>query len=325
MNDLPAPSRRLRWTWIVLALAVAALVAGGVLGWHWWRGHQAEREQAAGEELQRWDAIERNLDTLRRDQRAANQRLQDAQATNRVLRDEVLGLGQRGALLEETVAKLADPNRHGAQALRLDEVELLLELGQQRLAIAGDLDGASRAYALAAGALDGIDDPGYLNLRQALVQERNALDALGKGPQDALANDLDRVADALATLPLQPEDAAGDVRPWWQKLLAPLVQVRRSHGNVLVAQSERIGAKDSLQIELSLARAALERNDPGAWRQAIRRVDAWLVRLWPDSPALRARRAELATLKQAPLRPALPELGSTLQQLRAMREGRNSP
>jgi uroporphyrin-III C-methyltransferase len=325
MNPTPAISRPRLWTWIALVVVLVALAAAGWFGWQWWQARDAEQQRVAGEELQRWDAIEQNLDNLRRDQRAAGQRLQDAQATNRVLRDEMLGLSQRGALLEETVSRLADPNRHGAQGVRLDELELLLNLAQQRLAIAGDLDGARRAYALAAGTLEGIDDPGYLNLRQSLLQERSALDALGRGPQAALADGLERLVAQLATLPERsPQDEAA-AQPWWQKVLAPLVQIRPSRGNVLVAQSERIGAKDSLQIEISLARAALERHDGTAWRQALVRVDTWLGRLWPDSPALRQRRAELAALRKAPLQPAVPELGSTLLQLRAMREGRTSP
>lgn len=325
MDPTPSTSRRPQWAWVLLPVLVVVLAAAGWGGWRWWQAQASERERLAGAEQQRWEALGQTLDTLRRDQRATSERLQDAAATNRVLRDEMLGLGQRNALLEETVSKLADPNRHGAQALRLDEVELLLAQGQQRLAIAGDLDGARRAYALAAGALAGIDDPAYLNLRQALVQERNALDALGAGPQAALADELERFVKRLEALPAQAADAAGDTRPWWQKLLSPLVQVRPSRGNVLVARSERIGAQDSLQIEISLARAALERGDAGAWKQALARVDGWLARLWPDTPELRRQRAELARLQRAPLRPATPELGSTLLQLRAMREGRNGP
>ncbi|MFT4249160.1 MAG: uroporphyrinogen-III C-methyltransferase [Pseudomonas sp.] len=323
MDPTPSTPRRLHWAWVLLPVLAVVLAATGWGGWRWWLAHTVERERVANEQRQRWQALEQTLDTLRRDQRATSERLQDAAATNRVLRDEMLGLGQRSALLEETVSRLADPDRHGAQALRLDEVELLLSQGQQRLAIAGDVEGARRAYALAAGALAGIDDPAYLNLRQALTQERNALDALGAGPQHALADALDRWAGQLDALPLQASD--GDTPPWWQKLLAPLVQVRPSHGNVLVARSERIGAHDSLQIEISLARAALERGDAAAWGQALGRVDAWLARLWPDTAALRQHRAELARLRRAPLRPALPELGSTLLQLRAMREGRNGP
>ncbi|WP_434212716.1 uroporphyrinogen-III C-methyltransferase [[Pseudomonas] boreopolis] len=325
MDPTPSTPRRPRWAWVMLPVVVVVLAAAGWGGWRAWHAYATERDRVAGEEQRRWEAFDQTLETLRRDQRATSERLQDAAATNRVLRDEMLGLGQRSALLEETVSKLADPSRHGAQALRLDEVELLLSQGQQRLAIAGDLDGARRAYALAAGALAGIDDPAYLNVRQTLVQERNALDALGAGPQAALGGELERLVGQLDALPAQAADAAGDARPWWQKLLSPLVQVRPLRGNVLVAQSQRIGARDSLQIEISLARAALERGDATAWKQALARVDGWLVRLWPDSAALRRLRAELTRLQHAPLRPATPELGSTLLQLRAMREGRNGP
>ncbi len=325
MNETPAPSRPLPWTWIVLLVVLVLLAAGGWTGWRWWQARSAEQQRVEGEARQRWDALEQNLEALRRDQRAANLRLQDAAATNRVLRDEVLGLSQRGALLEDTVARLADSNRHGAQALRLDEVELLLNQGQQRLAIAGDLEGARRAYALAASALDGVDDPAFLNLRQTLVQERNALDSAGQGPQQALAETLERTLQRLDTLPRQSAEAEGDARPWWQKLLSPLVQIRPSRGNALIAQSERSGAQDSLQIEISLARAALERNDEAAWRLALRRIDAWMVRLWPDSPPRRQLQRELSALGTSALRPRIPELGSTLMQLKATREGRTGP
>lgn len=323
MDPTPNTRRRPRWLWIVLPVVLVALALGGWGAWQAWRGYVAERERFAVEQGQRWESLDRTLDTLRKDQRTNRERLQDATATNRVLRDELLGLSQRSALLEDTVSKLVDPNRHGPQALRLDELELLLELGQQRLAIAGDLDGARRAYALAAGVLDGIDDPAYLNLRQTLVQERNTLDALGPGPQSALADALARWAERLAEQPAQTSDPSQQQRPWWQSLLSPLVQVHPARARMPIARSERIAAMDSLQIELSLARAALERGDAAAWKQALRRIDDWLIRLWPDTPALRQRRAELVGLQRAPLRPTAPELGSTLLQLRVMREKRN--
>ncbi|MCC4585620.1 uroporphyrinogen-III C-methyltransferase [Xanthomonas melonis] len=324
MTEMSAPARRVPWVWLLLAVAAAAVAAALFFGWRAWQGYQAAQVQAAQAQQQRWDGTQQLLETLRRDQRLANERLQDAAATNRVLRDEMLGLSQRSALLEDTVQKLADPNRHGAQALRLDEVELLLRLGQQRLSVAGDADGARRAYALANGALNGIDDPGYLNLRQALVQERDALDRLGAGPQAQVGQALDRLAGDLQRLPeraAQPGDAA---RPWWQKALAPLVDIRPSRGQTLLTGSERHAAADALQVEISLARAAAERGDADGLAQALRRVDSWTVRLWPDSPQRGQVRARLRTLQQAPLRPRLPELGTTLLQLQAMREGRST-
>lgn len=175
------PRRSTRWIWLLLVLAMlAALALAGWRGWEWWQARNARALAEQSETQLQLQALQQNLETLRRDQRATVQRVQDAASTNRVLRDEMLGLSQRSALLEDNVAKLADSNRHGAQALRLDEVELLLSQGQQRLDVAGDTQGARRAYALASDVLEGVDDPRYLNLRQVLLQERTALDALGE-------------------------------------------------------------------------------------------------------------------------------------------------
>lgn len=322
MNDeTPSASRPRGHRALIALLLVIGLVA--VAGWRSWVGWQARTAQtqaAAADAEQRVAALEQRVEALRRDQRAQTQRLQDAAATNRVLRDEVLGLGQRGALLEESVAKLTDPNRHGAQALRLDEVELLLSQASQRLDIARDVEGARRAYALAAGALEGVDDHRLLNLKQALAQERTALDALGEGPQAARRAQLEAFASALAQLPRERGAAAAtEARPAWQRVLAPLVDVRPSRDSTIIAPSERTSAEAALQIELSLARAALERDDDEGFRAALARVDGWLTRLWPDSPALRQGRTQLQALRASPAATESPVLGSTLQQLRALR------
>ena len=320
MNDdvAPAPSRPLlRWLLPLIAIAVAG--GGAWFGWHSWQARQHQDDVARSAATQQLAAVQESLDALRRDQRANARSIQDAAATNRVLRDEVLGIGQRSALLEENLARLADSSRQGAQAVRREEAELLLSQAQQRLSYAGDLDGARRLYALAAGVLDSIDSPDYLNLRQALIQERNAVDALGPGIRASTAAQLEQWTTTLEALPEQVQPTAAAEQPWWQKMLSPLVQVRPADGKVLIARSERIGANDALQIELSLARAALERGDGKAWQQALDRADGWLQRLWPDSPQRQQQRRELRTLRDVDLRPVLPELGTTLQQLRAMR------
>ena len=162
------------------------MATAGVFGWRYWQHQQAQ--SAALAEQQRL-ALDASVTNLRATQQSQAQRLQQAEATNRVLRDELLGIGERATLLEDSVSKLADPDRNSAQSLRLDELELLLGIGQQRLQLANDLDGARRALALAAPLLGGIDDPAYLNLRQTLAQEQAALDALGVDPR-VLANGL---------------------------------------------------------------------------------------------------------------------------------------
>ncbi len=319
MSATPPPTSFRRtgvWPWLLLVLA---LVAVGAYGWRERQASVARELAAAADAGQRLQAIEDRFDALRRDQRAQTQRLQQADATNRLLRDELLGIGQRAALLEESVAKLADPDRHGAQALRLDEAELLLAMADRRLQIAGDLDGARRAYALAAGVLDGVDDPAYLSLRQTLQQERAALDAVGSEPRVQAMARLDTFANALLAAPPRPSATDGQHVPWWRRAFAGVVAVQPSGRHVAVQPSDRAAAQAGLQLELSLARAAAERRDGAGYRAAIARAKTWLARLWPPSRALQRQQGHLDALAALPLSLSLPTMGTTLVQLRQMR------
>jgi uroporphyrin-3 C-methyltransferase len=313
-DDTPAPPRRSRSAWWLVLLLVA--LAAGYFGWQQWR----VREQAAQSDThQQIGALSERLNAMRSEQRSHSRRLQQADSLNRVLRDELDGITQRAALLEDSVTKLADPDRHGAQALRLDEAEMLLVLGSERLQIAGDLDGARRAYALAAGVLDGIDDPAYLSLRQTLLQERTALDALGADPRVKAIAQLGAYAQTV-TAPAGRDAVAHDPRePWWRRAFGTLLQVQPTDRAVAVHSADRAAALAGLQLEISLARAAAERRDDAGYREALRRADTWLQRLAPDPAALAQQRVKLRALAAMPLSLSVPTLGSTLQQLRQLR------
>lgn len=316
-----APRRRGGAVWWVLTLAVFAL-AGGL--WYDGQRRDARARAAAADSAERLRALETRLESLRRDARSHAQRLQQADATNRVLRDELLGIGQRSSILEDQVAKLADANRQGAQALRLDEAELLLTAAEQRLALSADLDGARRAYALAAGVLDGVDAPGLLNLRQTLAQERADLDAVKTDPARGASNALDAFVAALpepTDESLRTAPVAADA-PWWERIFSKLVTVSPADPTLAVRGEERSAGFLALQMEMTLARAAIERRDDAAFRAALRRADGWIVRLWPDTPTRRQRQATLKRLSDMPLRLSLPTQGSTLAQLRDQRAER---
>ncbi|MEO6228171.1 MAG: hypothetical protein ABIO61_10015 [Thermomonas sp.] len=320
MNDSPAPAlnippRRSRAGALLLwLLLLAVLATAGVLGWRYWQHQQAQSEALAEQQRQALDA---SVTNLRATQQAQAQRLQQAEATNRVLRDELLGIGERASLLEDSVSKLADPDRNSAQSLRLDELELLLGIGQQRLQLVNDLDGARRALALAAPLLGGIDDPAYLNLRQTLAQEQAALDALGVDPRmranallDGLAKQLQ---DMSTTTSSQPEARA----PWYERLLDRIVRVQPTAHAGLDERTDREAAIAAMQIELSLARASIERRDDAGMATALDRISAWLQKLQPSE--LATDRKRIGELKAISLQVDAPLAGSTLQQLHALR------
>ncbi len=308
---------------LVAWLAMLALLAAlGWRGWLWWQAQRADQIAAAQVQEQQSQALESRIDMLRRDQRAQAQRIQQADTTNRVLRDEILGIGERTALLQDSVDKLADPARNSTQALRLDEVELLLTTGMQRLQLAGDLAGARNAYALAAGVLSGVDNPAWVDLRQTLAQERAALDAAGSDPKLRAAAGLDAFAQHLAAPSPMPVAQHDKALPWWRRALSRVVQVRPVDRDVAVAPDDRAAGFAALQLEITLARAALERGDVVAWQGALDRCDGWLTRLWPQSTGRRQQRAQLQSLRGLPLALSVPGLGSSLQQLQALRAAR---
>jgi uroporphyrin-3 C-methyltransferase len=316
-DETPAPRRRRSPLpgFVVLVLLVA-LLAALYVGWRRWREHEAADAVDARQQI---DALSERLNAIRGEQRSNSRRLQQADSLNRVLRDELDGISQRAALLEDTVDKLADPDRHGAQALRLDEAEMLLVLGGERLHIAGDLDGARRAYALASGVLDGIDDAAYLSLRQTLLQERTALDALGADPRVKAIAQLDAFAQNVTAPATRDARETRANTPWWQRAFGNLLQVQPTDRAVAVQPADRAAALAGLQLEITLARAAAERRDTVAYRQALNRADNWLQRLAPDSVALAGQRAKLRNIAAMPLSLSVPTLGSTLQQLRQLR------
>lgn len=311
-----APSRRSRAGGLLLLLLFAS--AACAAGWYGWRHWQAQQARIASQDLQLRQAEQARIDALRSAQQAQAQRLQQAEATNRVLRDELLGIGQRAALLEDSVSKLADPDRHGAQSLRLDEIELLLGIGQRRLQLDDDVDGARRALALAAPLLAGIDDPAYLNLRQTLAQEQAAMDALGADPRVRANALLDALMAGVQATPPAASPATARA-PWYERLLARIVRVRPTAGAGLEQRPDREAALAALQVEASLARAAIERRDDVLLASASSRIDAGLQRLLAGSPDWPHKRRLVAELKALPLRAESPLAGTTLQQLRALR------
>ena len=121
--------------------------------------------------------------------------------------------------------------------------------------------------------------------------------------------------------PQAPVPAAGGGKPpLWQRLLSPLLEIRPAGSDALMGDAERRQGEDALQLELTLARAALERGDAAGFHAALERSERWLTRLWPDSPALREAVRELQSLRQAPLEIQSPLLDSSLRQLRALRD-----
>lgn len=326
----PAPTRR-GFTGALWGLVLIGLVLAGFVGWRHYAAPANDAEDATDLSPEALDSrllqAEGKLGSLHRSQESLQQRLSDTSSRTNLLRDEVLGITQRSALLEDSLREMADDHREGAEALRLDEADLLLTLAAQRLQLAGDVPGAIRATELADGVLSSLRDPALLNLRQSLAQELAALRAMPKDPRGLASGELDALEAVLPQLvaggPAKPAAArAGKGESGFERLLNALVQVRPSGEQDLVTPADRSAGESGLALEIALARTALERRDAPAFKASLVRIDSWLRRLYADGPLLRERRERLRKLGQQPLALSLPVAGSSLEQLHLLQRSR---
>lgn len=315
--------------WLLGALVLVAVGTGGAWWWSQRGATPADGPDLSPEALDaRLLEAEQAVASLRRNQQGIEQRVVDTQARTGLLREEVLGVGQRAAILEENLRELSTQAAEGAQALRLDEVELLLGLAQARLVVAGDKEGAIRATALAQQALAPLTDPQFISLRQTIARELAALRALPDDPRALAAGELDALETTLPRLtsraPGTPP-AAGEGSSGWRRVLDAVVQVRPSSSQDLISAADRATGEATLALELALARTAMERRDDPSFQASLVRIDQWLQRLYADDALLRERRERLSALSGQSLAPALPDQGAALQQLRDLRRGRGAP
>ncbi len=312
----------------LLFVTPLALLAGGLL---WWMARDTPvvvPDSLSNVALdQRLLTVEQTLTTLARGQSRNEQRLADLDARIRVQREELLGWGQRIALLDESLQQAASaPQVRPAVQLRLDEVDLLLSFAAARLTLAGDVDAARRAYALADGLLATLTDPQFVNLRQSLAQEQAALAALPPDPRFAAQATVDVFERELAALEWQPVlPPSPAATSSFDRLLNALVDVRPRGDLALLAPADRQRGDAALRLELSLARIAIEQRDEAGLAASAVRAQAWLRQLHTPGPALDAAIARLDELAGTRLAIAAPVFGSTLAQLRAQRRAEDSP
>lgn len=321
-TEASGPILRRPGLWIFILLLVAALVALGL--WQPWSKSEkpADALDLSPEALDaRLLSTEQQLQRAQRLQQSLEKKLADAQSRTGLLRDEVLGVNQRAAILEENVREMAKEQNSSRQSVQLEALELLLILADARINVDGDLPGALRAMRLANEVASDIRDSQMINVRQSLLQEMQMLSSatdrkpIAAGELDALEATLPQLA---ARLPGQTDAASKTERNGFQRLLDAMVQVRSADEQSLLGANDRSAAEAALSLELALARSALNKRDNYNFQASIRRIDSWLKRLYADGPVLRERRAKLSALAKQDIRLNLPTSGSSLQLLRSM-------
>ena len=311
---------------LALLLALIALAASGYVGWRQWQqeqGNAADSQNVASLQ-QRVATLEATLSGVSGERTSLNQRLNDAAAVNRSLREEVLGQADRTRNLEDAVAKLAEKSLSGHDAMLLDETESLLRMASERYTLFHDAQGAAAAYALADQTLAAVNDGAFSGVRQSISAERDALAKSQPASQAGALQQLNALRGTLVTLPLKPLDDLGSTQTpdTWSRIshaLASVVSVQRDNGAPLAVADARF-ARELAELDLAQAQIALMAYDGPAYTAALQRVDAALATQFDGSaPEVQQARATIRQLTAALPVNAPVQLGAALSELRNLR------
>ena len=319
------PRRRRLWPWLVLLILMGAAAVGFWLIQQ--RADQADRtrmewQQVADELRGRQKDVDAALDAIRARQQTTLDRLNEAAASQRVLREELLGMGERASLLEDALSRLAQSRQEGAQAMLLDEAEFLLLTGEERATLFNDPESAIRAFALADSALASLDEPIYATVRPTIAAEIASLRQLPPDRRAPLRAALTRIEAELRRLPSSGESGAvGTGKSRLAEILGQLVTVRRlDEAGAPLTPLARAARMDTIGLQLRLALSAYESGDHAGYVNGINAAVAMSTSLFEqDNQPAQAALGQLRELATAPPPVDLPVLGAALSELRGLR------
>jgi len=311
---------------LALLLALLALAAAAYVGWQQWqqqRGSAADRLGVTSLQ-ERAQTLDTRLSGLADQHTSLDQRVDEAAAVNRSLREELLGQGERIRNLEDAVAKLAEKSLSGHDAMLLDETDSLLRMGQERYRLFHDAQGAAAAYALADQTLAAVNDGAFSGVRQGIQAEREALLKSQPVSLSGVLQQLQALRGTIGELPLKPLDtpAASQATDAWSRIrraLGSVISVHRDNGAPLAVVDARF-ARELAALDLAQAQSALLAHDGEGYAAALQRVEASLASQF-DGNAVGVQQAR-ETLKQLARQSpdnASVQLGAALTELRNLR------
>ncbi len=346
---LPRPPR-----WPALASLLALLLTLGIVGVGqlYWRDMQtsfAHLHRAVDRARQEQQAMVGQLEQATRNFTAQQQELQQQEQLLRrqveaiTLQREGLERDQRRLSEQEGAVRQTLENLHAevgrtGQQWRAAEAAYLVEVARQRLRLERDAETALTALQSAAERLRETGDPRWLPVRERLSADMQALEAVPQPDRSALGKTLTRMLTGIDRLPLRtpgfkpatkppPDDEAVQSQRQLDSLLRDglsglksLVRINPPQRAPALPQGpeDSYAVRQNLRLQLDSARFALLRGDRDLYDSSLDTARSWINAFFKaEAPETRLYLDDIAELRAAAIHPRFPDLGPTLELLRA--------
>ena len=312
---------------LIFLILIGGLTAGGVYLWE--------------ELLQtRSDLAELGNNALLLEQEQAGLSSENI-AVMAAMEDAIRQLGKKQSEQSDALASLYRDMQGDNEDWAIAEVEYLLIIAMHRLLLEEDVITALAAMEAADNRLKNLGDPGLLPVRQQLVSDMNQLRAVNHADIAGMAIYLAELVDLAADLPLNSEvitktasssdgnqiDEGLTAEPIWKKIprllwqeIKSLVVIKRTGEakQALLLPDEEYFLTQNLRLELESARLSVLRADTGNLRASIILIQSWLRQYFDinDSAVINVMET-LEQMQLIELKPALPDISSSVETLRA--------
>lgn len=335
--------------WLGLLALLVALAAAAAAGYGYW--HFKNRLGQVGDRL---DAAEQERGSGQQTLAELRQEIEGVRGDIQSFREEQEGLAGRLGEIDDRLGTLREATEDlnariegGPTYWRLERVESLLLAADRVARLEGDAQAAHAALAEADRMLRDLNDPAWLDVREAIQNAMTRLEQVPSVDVPGIAFRLASLSEAALDLPLKRQEAPAlgpdetevdeEAPPegMWERIqhalgafwkdIKGLVRLRRSGEEVepLLPPDEAAFLRHNLVLNLQAARLALLRDRPEVYRQALGSARDWVERFFDgESDEVTGMLGALEDLEGRGLAADLPELDEPLQVLRRVRKER---
>ncbi len=233
-------------------------------------------------------------------------------------------------------------NKRNQVSFTLFEVENMMQIAKERLHMAQDVQMASQLLKTADERLQALNDPALAPIREALAQDRIALNAVTIPDLNGLWAAIGALLSQVDSIPGRglrdmtndrPQHCAvvnnQDSHSWKEALLLSLqslkelVKVQRHSKPIepILSLNEQVLAKEHLRLFLEQMRWAVLHSNETVYQDSLRNAEQWLDNYFESSDEQTQKlKAALKALEKIDVHPALPDISHTLQLLQASRQ-----
>jgi len=317
-----------------MVAAVALILA--VLGVVAWVDARREGQALRSEVAQRLTNTDAALTQAKTTQSDLANALRDAQAKIALLEARLAESQSQQAALETLYRELA-PSR---DELALTEVEQVLVLASQQLALAGNVQAALVALQLADGKLARMDRPQLAPLRRSLARDMDELKAVPFVDVSGISAKLDQAIAMIDSLPLAKDERLPPPQaetppsnePSWMRFLRDVwadakslvrIEVSDRPAAPLVSPPQAYFLRENLKLRLLNARLALLTRDEAGYREDLRASLAWVQRYFdPRSKQTADAAGQLKQLSAVSITFEMPTISESLEAVRGYKSRR---